>query len=441
MHMPQTHIKKDYPAHKIQGNALDTNHSIFSIKHEQIATGVTDLDTVSDHIYELHQAKQAKKMYRYNDICIEKSSDTEVTILQPDGTEFKCILWCVNHYLGLNRHPQVVMKTKAALDEYGTGSGTSAMSGGLSDLHFTLSERMAKMVGKEAAVLYSTGYTANLGAISALTIDNDLLLIDKECHASIVDGCRLSGKKVLPFHHNDVNDLEKKLKRFSKQFTNIIVIVESAYSMSGDLSPLKEIVALKQKCKFFLYVDEAHSFGFYGDKGKGYCYQLGVSDQVDFIMSTLSKATASIGGFVACNAKFSTLLSYYAHAYCFQATMPAANVASTLACLDIIEKNPNLIERLHSQTEYFRNKVQQLGFDTRSSESPIVPIYVKDSSILSSMSDEFIRQGIYMIPVVYPAVSPRDARFRFIVTAAHTKEQIDYTLDVIKNVGKQFGLI
>jgi glycine C-acetyltransferase len=420
---------------------INSSMAIGYVMKKLVEEGTTDFDKVADILHELKGMQNREGIFSY-DRFTEKGSDSHATVItQFDGKRKECILWCLNHYLGLNRNPRVIEKTRRILEEFGTGCGTSAMSGGMSTLHKAIETRIAGMLGKERALLFPTGYTANLGAISAITGKNDLILFDHEAHASIIDGCRLSGKQWLAFHHNDVANLEAKLKRAQGKYENILVVVESAYSMSGDLCPLREIVALKAKYKFYLYVDEAHSFGLYGEKGQGYCREQGVADEVDFIMSTLSKATASIGGFVATKEKYCTLMQFYANSYLFQACLSPADAGAILASLDEIETDPDLLDGLHRKTAYFRGKLKDLGFDLGTSQSPIVPIYVHDLKTLYAFGKGLFEKGVFSVSVSYPAVKITEGRLRFIINASHTMEQIDKTLAALAETGRAHGLI
>ena len=353
----------------------------------------------------------------------------------------ECIVWCLNHYLSMNRNPEVQSRSREALEKFGTGCGTSAISGGMNALHKEIEVRVARMLRKEKAILFPTGYTANLGALSSLVGKNDLILFDHEAHASIIDGCNFSGRKWLAFHHNDVANLEAKLARMAPRHENIFVVVESAYSMSGDLCPLKEIAALKKKYRFFLYVDEAHTFGLYGPGGAGYCVEQGVAEEVDFVMSTLSKATASVGGFIATKRKYCTLIQAYSRPYMFQACLSPADAAAALAALDEIAANPGLIEQLHAKNRYFRGRLREIGFDLGESQSPAVPIYVRELEKLFPFSKELYDHGIFSVSVAYPAVKIDEGRLRFTVNLSHTQEQLDRTLAVLEKLGRKYGLV
>ncbi len=361
-------------------------------------------------------------------------------ITEHSGTKKECILWCVNHYLSLNRNPNVIEKACEALHQYGTGCGTSAVSCGMSSLHKQIEKRVAEFVGKEDAVLFSTGFTANLGSISYIVSNKDLIIFDREAHSSIINGIRLSKAKWISFKHNNIEDLEKKLKKYKGSYENIFVVIESAYSMSGDLSPLKEIIGLKKLYNFYLYIDEAHTFGFYGEKGQGYCHEQGVTDEVDFIMSTLSKATSSIGGFFAAKHKFCSLLRW-SDPYMFQACLTPADAAVILACLDEIENNPEMLKELHAKNKYMRDLLESKKFNLGQSKSPIIPIMIEDQHKLRMVVNELYEAGIYSTPIVFPAVSTKEGRIRLILNYAHTKDQIDYTVDNLERICKKYEII
>ena len=403
--------------------------------------GIYDLRAIAKEFHE--QQTHLDKLGQWtHDRYLTQSSHARAKVRSESSPFFKeCSVWSINHYLGLNRHPYVIKKAQEATALYGTGCGTSAMSGGHSQLHKDLQKRFARILSKEECLLFPTGFTANTGTIAALCKGSEtLIIIDRDSHASIIDGCRASQSKYIPFKHNSVQDLEQKLKRYSTKYVNLLVVIESAYSMEGDIAPLEEIVSLKKKYNFLLYVDEAHTFGFYGKNGSGLCNHLGVADNVDFIMTTLSKSTASIGGIVATSKEFATFLRW-STSYLFQAAIPAADVAVTDACLDLINRQPELIESLWAKTHYLRQRLLDLGFDIGKSQSPVLPLYVRDSDILKKMEKELYKQGIFTIAIQYPIVKASEVRFRFIVNNSHTLKDIDHLIAVLYDLGIKYDLI
>ncbi len=403
--------------------------------------GISDLTEIAREYYAQQQHLTKSKQWAH-DRYLKDSSDATAEVCTPFSHESKqCSVWSINHYLGLNRHPYVIQKAQEALEIYGTGCGTSAMSGGHSQLHKDLQRRFAKIFSKEEALLFPTGFTVNSGVISALCRGSEtLILIDRDSHASIIEGCRAAGSKYLPFKHNSVEDLRNKLERYASKHANILVVVESAYSMEGDIAPLKEIVALKDEYKFLLYVDEAHTFGFFGENGAGLCNELGVADQVDFIMTTLSKATAGVGGILATSKEFASFLRW-ASTYLFQASIPPADVVVVDACLDLIENDDGIIRSLWNKTHYLRQQLTGLGFDLGHSKSPIVPVYVRDPQILKAMESELFEHGVFTIAIQYPVVKASEGRFRFIVNNSHTIDDLDHLVGVLYELGLKHGLI
>jgi glycine C-acetyltransferase len=411
------------------------------VRTEMQRQGITNVAQVAEELQRFKDEQSRAQLFA-SDLFTEEGSNATASIVSSvTGEKRDCIVWSLNLYLGLNRHPAVIERSREAAARFGTGCGTSAPSGGLSALHDQVARRVAALVGKPKAILFSTGYAANLGALSALPGPKDLLLLDREAHASMFDGARLSGKKWLAFQHNDVKDLAEKLDRYGPMHENVFVIVESAYSMSGDLAPLKEIAALKKERPFFLYVDEAHTFGFYGENGGGWCREQGVTDQVDFIMSTFSKSTASIGGFLAADEKYCTLLQATSTPYIFQACLPPADAATILAALDEIEHNPVHARTLHDNNRLMRELLVAEGFDLGTSQSPVVPVYVPDLEKLYRLCAHLHLEGIFSVPVVYPAVGVNEGRIRFIVNAHHTHDQIRTTVAALARHGQALGIL
>ncbi len=403
--------------------------------------GVYDLKKIAQEYHDQQQYLDKTNSWSH-DRYLGTSSNARAEVFNPSESGSKnCSIWSINHYLGLNRHPYVIARAKESLDIYGTGCGTSAMSGGHSHLHKDLQKRFAKIFGKEECLLFSTGFTANAGTISSLCKGSEtFIIIDKDSHSSIIEGCKAANSKFIPFKHNNIADLEIKLKRYSPKHVNTLVIVESAYSMEGDIAPLKEIVELKKKYNFLLYVDEAHTFGFYGKDGAGLCNELGIADEVDFIMTTLSKSTASIGGIIATSKEFASFLRW-SSAYLFQAAIPPVDAVVVDACLDLIQNDPELIKSLWKKTIYFRNKLIDLGFDIGNSSSPIVPVYVREPQILKLMEKNLFEQGIFTIAIQYPIVKASEGRFRFIVNNSHTIQDIDNLVNTLYELGKKYNLI
>ncbi len=357
-----------------------------------------------------------------------------------DSHAQEAINYTSNHYLFLQRHPEIVAFVKDQIDVYGLGCGSSMMSGGRNGLHCSIERTFCELLGKEDALLFPTGFTANMGILS-LPRKGDLILFDKECHASMLEGMKTSAaSKTVPFKHNDVADLEKQLQEHNT-YNNVFVLVESVYSMSGTECPIEEIVALKKKYGFILIGDEAHSFGFYGEKGVGYFAEKGCIDEIDIFMTTFSKATASTGGIVCSTKAVIATLPLISKTYLFQASMTPMASAAVLKSLDLITTDPSHREKLWSNTRFFRSGLQALGFDTKDSVSPIVPVYISDYSKLIQLNKRLVERGVYSVPIIFPAVKIQEGRIRFNVTAGHTKQDLEETLEILAEEGVELGII
>lgn len=400
-----------------------------------------DVRRMASYLSALRKTQIDAGLFVSHDAFTEGGSSPEAVVLDEVGHRRKCVMWNYNHYLGLSRHPKVVAAAMEAVREFGTGCGTSSMVGGQAIIHRELERELASFLGTESALLFPTGFTANLGGIGSLVGPGDVIFSDAENHASIIEGCRISRAKVIAFEHNSIADLASKLREHRGQYKDALVVVESAYSMSGDLAPLAEIVALKEQHDFLFFVDEAHSFGFYGPQGRGRCHELGIAPKVDFLMSTMSKSLASVGGFIAMEERFRTLMTWTAKAYLFQATAPPADAAAALAALRELRENPEHAARLHANNEYFRSLLRREGFDLRESRSPIVPVYIPDHEAIGRVTTDIFQEGIFTVAILYPAVSPTGGRLRFNVNATHTREQIEFTVDVLSRVCRRHGVL
>ena len=400
-----------------------------------------DIDSISEAMDELREKQLEEGIFSFDGFTSEGSNAFVGVSTSLDDEVKECTVWSINHYLNLNRHPYVIEKAVEATRKFGTGCGTSAISGGMNTLHKNIEQRLSNWYNKDI-MLFPTGFTANMGSLAALCQEGDHVLIDSESHASIRDGVKLSPvRRWISFDHNSLQDLEAKLEVSQKECEGkIVVIVESAYSMSGDICPLVEIAALKEKYDFLLFVDEAHSFGLYGESGKGLCHQMGVVDKVDFITSTFSKATASIGGFVACERKYLSYFQWGSNAFAFQACFTPADAGTILAALDVLEREPELMAELHKKNSYMRDKLTEAGFDLGSSESPVIPVYIPDTEKLMKVSFDLYKNNVFSVPIAYPMVGKEEGRIRFIVNRGHTYDHIDHTVGVLRKLADQYDL-
>ena len=332
-------------------------------------------------------------------------------------------------YLGLSTHPLIKEAAKKAIDKYGSGAGGVRLLAGTTPLHNELESRLADFTKKESAVLFSSGYVANLSTISTLLGKNDYILIDQFDHASIIDGCRLSEARFRPFRHNDMNDLHSKLSN-ATSFENKLICVDSVYSMDGDISELPSICKLAEQYGAAVMVDEAHSLGVIGKNGRGIEEHFNNEISVDITMGTLSKAIPSIGAFIASDKATVDYLKHNARAFVFSASLPPSAVAAALAALDIIENEPWIVQNLKDNYQFFIKGLKSLGYDTLESETAIIPIMTKDEDTTLRFCKFLFDRGIFISPIVFPAVPRNHSRLRAHVMATHTKEDLSRCLEI-----------
>ena len=366
---------------------------------------------------------------------IESDQDTVVTIKGQ-----KVLMFGSNSYLGLTNHPEIKEAAKKAIEKYGTGCAGSRFLNGTLDIHIELEERLAKLVGKEAALCFSTGFQVNLGVVSVLTGRRDHVILDELDHASIIEGSRLSFSRVLKFKHNDMKSLESKLRICSPESIKLIV-VDGIFSMEGDIIKLPELVSLSEKYNATIMVDDAHSIGVLGEKGAGTASHFGLTDKVDLIMGTFSKSLASLGGFIAADASVINFIKHNSRSLIFSASITPASAASVLAAMDIMESEPERIQHLWDITNYALKSFKEAGFDTGRSESPIIPLFIRDNIKALQMTQMLLAKGIFVNPVVSPAVPKEDSLIRYSLMATHTKEQVDESVEKITKAAKGLGVL
>ncbi|NIM99255.1 MAG: aminotransferase class I/II-fold pyridoxal phosphate-dependent enzyme [candidate division Zixibacteria bacterium] len=367
--------------------------------------------------------------------AISSGQDTEVTI---DGR--KMIMIGSNNYLGLTSHPKVKEAAMQAVERFGSGCTGSRFLNGTLELHEELEDRLARFMKKEAALVFSTGFQTNLGTISTLVTRKDYVIIDRSVHASIVDACRLSYGTVLKFKHNDMADLTRVLSNCEDN-TGKLIAVDGVFSMEGDIANLPEIVPLAKKYNARLLVDDAHSIGVLGEHGRGTAEHFGLEDKADLVMGTFSKSFASLGGFIAGSERVINYIKHFSRALIFSASPPPSAVATCLAALDIIENEPERRERLWQITRRMHKEYKALGFDIGTTRTPIIPIYIGDDMKTFQFWKMLSDEGIFVNPIISPAVAPGLQLLRTSYTATHTDEQMDRVLEAFKNVGKNMGVI
>lgn len=365
---------------------------------------------------------------------ISSGQDTEVII---DGK--RVLMFGSNSYLGLTSHPKIKEAAKKAVDLYGSGCAGSRFLNGTLDIHIELENRLAKYVHKEAALLFSTGFQVNLGVLSSITGRNDYLILDEYDHASLIDGSRLSFSKVIKYSHNDMDDLRRKLNILPEEAVKLIV-ADGIFSMEGDIVKLPEVVKIADEYGANIMIDDAHSLGVIGKQGAGTASHFNLTEDVDLIMGTFSKSLASLGGFVAADHETIDYLKHRARSLIFSASMPPANVASVVAALDIIESEPERIQKLWDNTNYAMKVLTEEGFDLGPTESPILPIYVRDNMKTFQVTKHLQDDGVFVNPVVSPAVPSDSSLLRFSLMATHTFAQIEEAIDKISRAFKDVGV-
>jgi 8-amino-7-oxononanoate synthase len=384
--------------------------------------------------YDLPQKIMAAGIYPYFR-AIESDQDTEVLI-----SGKKVLMFGSNSYLGLTCHPKVKEAAKKAIDKYGTGCAGSRFLNGTLDIHIALEEKLAQLVNKEAALCYSTGFQVNQGVISCVTGRNDYVLLDELDHASIIEGSRLTFARVLKYAHNDMHDLERKLKRCEPDRIKLIV-VDGIFSMEGDIANLPEIVRLSEKYNGSIMVDDAHALGVLGKNGSGTSSHFGLTDKVDLIMGTFSKSLASLGGFIAADKEVINFIKHNSRSLIFSASMTPASVASVMASIEIMETEPERIQHLWDLTAYAKNAFKAAGFETGKTESPIIPLFIRDDIQALQMTRMLLEEGVFVNPVVSPAVPKEDCLIRFSLMATHTFSQVDTAIEKITSVAKKLGIV
>lgn len=365
---------------------------------------------------------------------IESAQDPEVLV---EGR--RMIMIGSNNYLGLTNHPKVKEAAIEAIKKYGTGCAGSRFLNGTLDIHEKLEFRLARFMNKESALVFSTGFQTNLGAISALVGKDDVVIIDKMDHASIIDGCRLSFGEVKKYRHNDLEDLERVLKQNGER--GRLIVIDGVFSMEGDIAKLPGIVELAEKYRVGIMVDDAHGIGVLGKNGRGTAEHFGLEDKVDIIMGTYSKSLASIGGFIAASEDIIHYIKHTSRPLIFSASPPPASVAAVSAAIDIIEAEPERRERLWEITRKMKKGFNDLGFDTGASETPIIPVMVGKDDKAFLMGRKLHEAGIFVNVAVSPAVPNGKALIRTSFMATHTEEQLDRVLEAFKKAGKELGII
>lgn len=384
--------------------------------------------------YDAPQRAMAAGIYPYFR-PISSEQNTEVLM---NGR--KVLMFGSNSYMGLTNHPKVIEAAVEATKKYGTGMAGSPFLNGTLDIHKQLEARLAEYVGKEDAMLYSTGFGVNLGVVSTLTGREDYVILDEQDHASIIEGRRLSMSKYLKYRHNDMESLEAQLKKCDPDKVKLIV-TDGVFSMEGDVANLPEIVRLAKEYNATVMVDEAHGIGVFGKGGRGTCDHFGVTKDVDLIMGTFSKSFASLGGFIATDKSITNFLRHHSRAYIFTASITPASTAAVNAALDIMINEPERQEHLWAITNYALEQFRNMGCEIGHTSTPIIPLFIRDDYKTFKVTRDLLDEGVFVNPVVTPAVAPQDTLIRYSLMATHTKEQVTRSIEAIEKVFKRYDII
>ncbi len=384
--------------------------------------------------YTAPQETKAAGVYPYFR-TISGDQDTEVLM---NGR--KVLMFGSNSYLGLTNHPKVKEAAKNAIDKYGTGCAGSPFLNGTLDLHIEFENKLADFLGKDGVMLYSTGFHVNIGVIPCVATRGDYLIFDETNHASIIEGRRLSFADAIKFKHNDMESLEKVLQRCDPERVKVIV-VDGVFSMEGDIVKLPKLMELADKYNASVMVDEAHGLGVLGKQGRGTCDHFGLRQKTDLIMGTFSKSLASIGGFIASDAETINFMKHHSRSYIFSASISPAATAAAMAAFEIMISEPERQENLWKVTNYALKGFRDLGFEIGHTETPIIPIFIRDNEKTFRVTKMLFEEGVFVNPVMTPAVKPEDTLIRFSLMATHTTKQIDYALNKIHECAKNLGIL
>ncbi len=393
-------------------------------------------DLLREKVLKFTRADQLKQAGLYPFFrVIESDQDTEVIIDRK-----KVLMFGSNSYLGLTNHPEIKRKSIEAVNKYGCGCAGSRFLNGTLDIHIELERKLAEFVGKEEALVFSTGFQVNIGVIPALVGRHDYLILDELDHASIIEGASLSLGNSRKYRHNNMESLEKVLQNCQPDKLKLIVL-DGIFSMDGDIARLPEIARLAEKYNATIMVDDAHALGVIGKGGRGTASHFNLTDSTHLIMGTFSKSLASIGGFIASDKATINYLKHHARSLMFSASISPAATASALAALEIIEREPERIEQLWENTNFALSELNCLGFDTGSSCTPIIPIYIRDDVKTFQLSKMLLNQGIFVNPITSPAVSKENSLIRFSLMATHTREQIERALEKLYTISRKLEIL
>ncbi|HEX6269298.1 MAG TPA: glycine C-acetyltransferase [Anaerolineales bacterium] len=349
--------------------------------------------------------------------------------------------FCSNNYLGLANHPKIVEAAREATKKYGVGPAAVRSIAGTMDLHVQLEQRLAKFKGAEDVITFQSGFNANLGTISALVGKEDVIFSDRLNHASIIDGCRLSGAKIVAYEHNDPGALEDAIKEHASNFRRALIVTDGVFSMDGDIAPLPDLYEVAKKYDILFMVDDAHGEGVLGKGGRGIVDHFGLHGKVDIEVGTMSKAFGVVGGMVAGDKAIIEWLRQRGRPFLFSSAVTAPDAAACLAAVDLLEESTELVDKLWANAKYFKAEMKKLGFDTGLSETPITPVMLGEAPLAQQFSRELFEEGVFAMAIGYPTVAKGKARIRVMISAAHDNDDLGKGLEAFQKVGKKLGVI
>jgi glycine C-acetyltransferase len=349
--------------------------------------------------------------------------------------------FCSNNYLGLANHPRIVEAAREATKKYGVGPAAVRSIAGTMDLHVQLEQRLARFKGAQDVITFQSGFTANLGAIAALVGKEDVIFSDRLNHASIIDGCRLSGAKIVAYEHNDPGALEDAIKEHASNFRRALIITDGVFSMDGDIAPLPALVEIARKYDILFMVDDAHGEGVLGKGGRGIVDHFGLHGKVDIEVGTMSKAFGVVGGMVAGDKVIIEWLRQRGRPFLFSSAVTAPDAAACLAAVDLLEESTELVDKLWTNSKYFKAEMKKLGFDTGVSETPITPVMLGEAPLAQQFSRDLFEEGVFATAIGFPTVAKGKARIRVMISAAHDNDDLGKGLEAFAKVGRKLGVI
>jgi len=349
--------------------------------------------------------------------------------------------FCSNNYLGLANHPKIVEAAREVTKKYGVGPGAVRTIAGTMDLHIQLEQRLAKFKGAEDVITFQSGFTANLGTIPALVGKEDVIFSDRLNHASIIDGCRLSGAKIIAYEHNDAGALEDAIKEHASKYRRALIVTDGVFSMDGDVAPLPALYEVAQKYDILFMVDDAHGEGVLGKGGRGIVDHFNLHGKIDVEVGTMSKAFGVVGGMVAGKKEIIEWLKQRGRPFLFSSAVTVPDAAACLAAVDLLEESTELVDKLWANAKYFKEEMNKLGFDTGKSETPITPVMLSEAPLAQQFSRELYEEGVFGMAIGYPTVPQGKARIRVMISAAHDNDDLGKGLDAFAKVGKKLGVI